>query len=275
MALIPIPTNSNTSSEYIQFPSLMHYLDLQNNLVTKDMQVCLDNSEDYFFQAMKGLSQILKEKLCKDIFDCVGEEDLNDFHDSDVAIEFQVKGYSALNSELKRIHYSSLSKARAWLSGEQKSQIDPSIQLSPIGTGSTSEDKKEDFILAVTYSDLYRLDNQGRIVFNFKDTEIVQSDAGCRIVFQSRFLMRYYLHMIYQPESKLESGSESSRLFYIGFKPISSSDFGSVNFAVQCLIVLILLACGVLAIYIAYKGWKLRQEERRVEQLEEYSGISN
>ena len=270
----------------------MKYRNTNKRIIHKDISICLDNSQNFFFQAMKGLTEVLKNKLCKDPFDCVGEEDLNDFRDSDVVIEFHVSGDEILlrqNGETgQKEKYHEHSEGRfsqrefgSSHSGPEDSRViwnNPKPQTHSNYNDkarnpefkASSQDDSDNFILLITYSDLYRLDNQGRIVFNFRDTNIHQSDQGCRVVFQQRFFMRFYLHMIYKPAAE---GTSDEGEFWVGFMPISSSDFGGISMAVSVLLVLILLGCLVLAGYIVYRACVLRQEEKERDVKDSYTQI--
>ena len=264
----------------------MKYKNTNKRIVHKDIVICLDNSQNFFFQAMKGLTEVLKKKLCQDPFDCVGEEDLNDFRDSDVAIEFHVSGEEILlrekggkdqndtNYEKSEGRFGSnfpeRRDSRVIWSNPTRQTHNNNEKTHNTALRATTQDDSDNFILVVTYSDLYRLDNQGRIVFNFRDTNIHQSDQGCRVVFQQRFFMRFYLHMIYKPAVEAKSNEGE---FWVGFMPINSSDFGGISVPVSVLLVLILLGCLVLAGYIVYRACVLSREERERDVKESYTQI--
>ena len=81
-----------SNSKY-KFPSLLQMKDTEKNLIKKNISVCLENSKNLHFQATKSIVQLLSFKLCKDPFECTGEEDLNIFDDKSIALYLEIDGY--------------------------------------------------------------------------------------------------------------------------------------------------------------------------------------
>lgn len=208
--LIEMPTTSSL----LRFASEMQVKDTQNKLIKKNVSVCLENSQNLHFQATKALIQLLQQKLCKEPIECDGEEDLNFFNDNDVALDLKISG-SLSGASLGK-------KKRAGNSGT------------------------ETFDIPIKYSDLYRLDNQGQIIFNFSETSLEQSDAGCQMVFQKRFLMRYYVFLV-------RDYSPTNNKLFVSFTRIRSSDFEGIGLFISILLVLVLLAAIAFAGYIIFR----------------------
>jgi hypothetical protein len=203
-----------TSSPLLKLPSKIEIKDTQNKILKKDLSICVDNSKNLHFQAMRSLTQLLKTKLCKDPMNCDGEEDLKTFDDNDIALKININGKTF---------------------GTNKGKI-----------MSKTNKKAGSIEMAITYSDLYRLNQQGEIVLNFSEGTIEQSDAGCQIVFQQRFLMRYYLFF-------LRDFSGEADKMYISFTKIRTSDFEGIGIFISILLVLVLLAAITFAGFIFYK----------------------
>lgn len=203
----------STASPLLRFSSELQVKDTHNQLIKKDTSVCLENSRNLHFQATKALVQLIHRKLCKEPLECDGEEDLNLFDDNDIAVNINITG--------------SLSRPAAGASAGQSAV-------------------EESFDIPIKYSDLYRLDNQGQIVLNFSEISLAQSVAGCQLVFQQRFLMRYYLFLV-------RDYVASNDKLYVSFTRIRSSDFEGIGLFVSILLVLVLLAAIAFAGYIVYK----------------------
>jgi hypothetical protein len=90
------------------------------------------------------------------------------------------------------------------------------------------------------------LNTQGEIVLNFAETSIAQNEEGCQMVFQQRFLMRYYVFFVKEFKPEAEK-------LYVSFMKIRTSDFEGIGIFISILLVLILLAAITFAGYIFYK----------------------
>ena len=80
-----------------KFPSLLQIKDTKKNLIKKNISICLENSKNLHFQASKSMVQLLSLKLCKDPFECIGEEDLNIFDDKSIALYIEIDGQIVFN----------------------------------------------------------------------------------------------------------------------------------------------------------------------------------
>ena len=107
--------------------------------------------------------------------------------------------------------------------------------------------EKQVIVVSLSYVDLYRLDNQGQIIFNFEEISIEQSVSGCQFVFQKRFFIRYYMFF----ERDFDSAKSSLK---ISFNKISSSDFGGLNNFIIFFLIFIIILAILLAGYISSLG---------------------
>ena len=188
------------------FPGLLSIQSAHILEITKEMSICLYNENDNYFQTIKSLVQLLKLKLCQDPFSCEQPQDLNKFDNNAKVIELKLHNK---NQETN-------------LSGS------------------------EEILISLKYSDLYQVDAQNKLSFNFEEISIEQSDSGCQFILQNGFLKQYYVYF----ERDFTPEKQSLK---ISFSEIKGSDFGKISLLITVLLVLIVMAAIILGGYIAYR----------------------
>ena len=89
------------ANSVFNFPGKMSYTDSEKNKIERDTKICVENSKNLLFQTLKSLNDIILGKLCKEIYDCTTESDLNDFKKSDEIIKLTMEGKVIHSASLK------------------------------------------------------------------------------------------------------------------------------------------------------------------------------
>lgn len=88
-------------SESIAFPGKMKYSDLNGTDIERQATICVKNSKNKKFQALKMFNDLLISKLCVEPYNCNTVKDLNTFKEGDIALELDIEGKIINNASLK------------------------------------------------------------------------------------------------------------------------------------------------------------------------------
>lgn len=88
LTMFEIPVSSNR----YKFEAKLKMRDTKKQMITKNVSICLENSKNLHFQATKSIVQLLKQKLCREQYECDGEEDLKVFNDKAIALYLEMDG---------------------------------------------------------------------------------------------------------------------------------------------------------------------------------------
>jgi hypothetical protein len=96
------------------------------------------------------------------------------------------------------------------------------------------------------YEDLYNVDKEGNLSFNFQEYSLDQSDSGCGFIVQKNYFKKNFLHI-------LRDFSDDNNYFYVSFKKIRDGEFDKVSGFLKFLLVLFIILAIALLAFIIYR----------------------
>ena len=117
----------------------------------------------------------------------------------------------------------------------------------------------------VTYSDLYQLDKQHRIIFNFETIPANEGNPNCQVIFQNRFFSRYYMYFV-------RDFSLNQPSFRISFVEIKSSDFRGVGIFITIILILTVLTVIIMGCIICYRRY-MKYKARNYNESKSNNGV--
>ena len=121
-------------------------------------------------------------------------------------------------------------------------------------------------VISFKYEDLYNVDKDGNLTFNFGAYSIPQSETGCKFILQNNYLRKNFMYI-------LRDFNSENNFFYLSFKAVRDGEFKKIGVFLTFILVLLIILAVLLTLFIFWNCYKRLKNSSSENVDEEYQKV--